>query len=1034
MGAGRRRRAPRTVTRRARNHPGRRLRATRLYPITRGISKQLMPVYDKPMIYYPLSTLMMAGIREVLVITTPEDQAQFQQLLGDGAELGMRLEYAVQPRAGGPGPGLRHRRATSSATRRSRWCSATTSSTARASARRSHGHTDVDGGRVFAYHVAEPARRTASWSSTPTAGRCPSRRSPPSRRATTRCPGLYFYDNDVVEIAEDLEPSARGELEITDGQRATCAGRPARSTVLDRGTAWLDTGTFDSLMQAARVRAGRSRSGRASRSAASRRSPGARAASTRRSCARSPSRCARAATATTCSTCSRADRNSPRPGARYASRSTGAQHHDQRVHCVGDGLRDTVVDAGAAPGRILDVVGLRVPVVCARPVQPHRELADAFRRRKVLESVQVGQVQEFGRLDEGEGVPEAAWRQLEHPRALLTRHGQDQLGAAGGLGRQGPCRGSGRVPAEPEQGCRAVGIHRLAGAGLDTCARDGETTGPRTERLLGPGEGQALRHGERHTLAAQTNSRCTVRRLRVTPWGGSITQARRSACTAPLENAWRPRAGGARPPAGAGPRRSAPRPGRARPGPAQGILDVVGGVRVAEPTLRVQAAAEFAGTLVDGHLSDAGEVRRLEQVGRLEQREGALEPPRRHLERGPPVPAGHRQHESAPSAISGVSALAARAGGLAAEAGERADALRIISRPTAASMPALLRRRAGDPWATCRAIQAVASPSASGTGTRSRRRRRADARKEDYCHRFRALRIRFTSCPLRVTNERQGGEATAGTSGGVSEDRSVTAGARPVMIIRVLWLWVLVGIAVWLVLGVLVAVTMGRGIRIANDESPHVGLPVGLNTADLPVALRAPVAVPAPGRRRPLPLPPVGVGLIVVALALETAGFVARLTGARGALATASPWTPPFSVPRLYVAALFAVAAHRGRRRRRRQGTRSWWVGVAWWPPPSPRSRQAAPPLLRDGTGHADARGTVALLISVTLAAGVLVGLWVLSRATAATAAACSARSASTPSPCRTSALSGAVAAVYGGGPWAATATFWRSRARRWPP
>jgi hypothetical protein len=278
-----------------------------------------------------------------------------------------------------------------------------------------------------------------------------------------------------------------------------------------------------------------------------------------------------------------------------------------------------------------------------------------------------------------------------------------------------------------------------------------------------------------------------------------------------------------------------------------------------------------------------------------------------------------------------------------------------------------------------------------------------------------------------VTNERQGAEVTAGASGGVSEDRSVTEGARPVMIIRVLWLWVLVGVAVWLVLGVLVAVTMGRGIRIANDESPHVGLPVGLNTADLPVALRAPVAVRAAARRRPLPLPPVGVGLIVVALALETAGFVARLTGARGALATAISMDAPFSVPRLYVAALFAVAALAAVAGAGvQEGRRSWWVGVAL-------VAAAIASVKAGSTIHSSAMalatrtlgGTAALLISVTLAAGVLVGLWVLSRGDRRDRRrVLGSLGFYAVAVVGLSALSGAVAAVYGGGRWAATATF----------
>ncbi|MGZ4615921.1 MAG: glucose-1-phosphate thymidylyltransferase RfbA [Actinomycetes bacterium] len=222
---------------------------TRLYPITRGISKQIMPVYDKPMIYYPLSTLMMAGIKDVLVITTPEDQEQFQHLLGDGNDLGIRIEYAVQPRPEGLaqafiigadfigddsvalvlgdnifyGAGL---------------------------GRSLESNRDVAGGRVFAYRVSDPTAygvvefgpdgEVRSIEEKPT--------EPRSRYAV---PGLYFYANDVVEIAKNLTPSDRGELEITAVNAEYLRQGRLHVTVLDRGTAWLDTGTFESLMQAA---------------------------------------------------------------------------------------------------------------------------------------------------------------------------------------------------------------------------------------------------------------------------------------------------------------------------------------------------------------------------------------------------------------------------------------------------------------------------------------------------------------------------------------------------------------------------------------------------------------------------------------------------------------------------------------------------------------------------------------------------------------------------------------------------------------
>jgi glucose-1-phosphate thymidylyltransferase len=222
---------------------------TRLYPITQGISKQIMPVYDKPMIYYPLSTLMMAGIREVLIITTPFDQDQFRRLLGDGSQFGCRFEYAAQetPRGladafivgaefiGGDavamilgdnifyGYGL---------------------------GAQLKELTDPDGGAVFAYHVADPERygvvefddhrHAVSIEEKPA--------RPKSHYAVV---GLYFYDNDVVDIAHNIAPSPRGEIEITDVNREYLQRGKLRVGVLDRGTAWLDTGTFDSLMQAA---------------------------------------------------------------------------------------------------------------------------------------------------------------------------------------------------------------------------------------------------------------------------------------------------------------------------------------------------------------------------------------------------------------------------------------------------------------------------------------------------------------------------------------------------------------------------------------------------------------------------------------------------------------------------------------------------------------------------------------------------------------------------------------------------------------
>jgi glucose-1-phosphate thymidylyltransferase len=222
---------------------------TRMYPITQGVSKQLMPIYDKPMIYYPLSTLMLAGISEVLIITTPHDAPQFRGLLGDGSRLGMRIEYAVQPRPEGLaqafliGAGFIGTDKVALVLGDNIFYGTGLGTSLSA-------NTNVEGGHIFAYQVADPT----SYGVVEFApdGRVLSlEEKPENPRSSFAVPGLYFYDNDVVSIAGSIVPSARGELEITAVNDAYLQRGTLTVSVLERGTAWLDTGTFDSMMQAA---------------------------------------------------------------------------------------------------------------------------------------------------------------------------------------------------------------------------------------------------------------------------------------------------------------------------------------------------------------------------------------------------------------------------------------------------------------------------------------------------------------------------------------------------------------------------------------------------------------------------------------------------------------------------------------------------------------------------------------------------------------------------------------------------------------
>ena len=222
---------------------------TRLHPITKGISKQLMPVYDKPMIYYPLSTLLQAEIREVLIITTPDDSAQFQRLLGDGSEWGIEISYAVQPSPDGLAQAFIIGRDFIGSDSVALVLGDNIFYGASLEEQLREGPRDIVGGHVFAYHVANPKHYgVVEFDESGTV--LSIEEKPAKPKSNFAVPGVYFYDNSVVEVAAGLKPSARGELEITGVNDAYLQRGELTVTVLPRGTAWFDTGTFQGLLDA----------------------------------------------------------------------------------------------------------------------------------------------------------------------------------------------------------------------------------------------------------------------------------------------------------------------------------------------------------------------------------------------------------------------------------------------------------------------------------------------------------------------------------------------------------------------------------------------------------------------------------------------------------------------------------------------------------------------------------------------------------------------------------------------------------------